>query len=41
MVEIGDPRLVDSLKGVFSIHRDVIDEIERERRVLERIRRAI
>jgi len=42
MVEmLRDPRLVDSLKGVFSIRRDVTDEIERARRVLERIRKAI
>jgi len=42
MVEmLRDPRLVGSLKGVFSIHKDVTDEIERARRVLERIRKAI
>ncbi len=42
MVEmLRDPRLVDSLKGVFSIQIDVTDEIERARRVLERIRKAI
>jgi len=36
-----DPRLVDSLKGVFTIRRDVTDEIERTRRTLEKIRKAI
>ena len=42
MVEmLRDPRLVDSLKGVFYIHKDVTDEIGRTLRVLERIRKAI
>ncbi|RLI19243.1 hypothetical protein DRO54_08880 [Candidatus Bathyarchaeota archaeon] len=36
-----DPRLVDSLKGAFSIQRDVTDDIGRARRALERIRKAI
>jgi len=36
-----DPRLVDSLKGVFFIQRDVISAIEKARRALERIREAI
>lgn len=36
-----DPRLLDSLKGAFSIQRDVTDEIERARRILERIREVI
>lgn len=33
-----DPRLVDSLKGAFSIQRDVVGEIERASRVLEKVR---
>ena len=33
-----DPRLVDSLKGMFSIQRDVTGEIERAYRILEKIR---
>jgi len=35
-----DSKLVDSLKGVFSIRRDVRGEIERAYRVLERIRKT-
>ena len=38
---LGDPRLADSLKGVFTIRRDVTDEIEKTRRALEKIREAI
>ena len=42
MVEMSkDPRLVDSLKGVFSIHKDVTGEIRRTLKVLERVRKAI
>ncbi|MCD6530528.1 hypothetical protein J7L06_09655, partial [Candidatus Bathyarchaeota archaeon] len=36
-----DPRLADSLKGVFTIHQDVTGEIERARRTLENILEAI
>ena len=36
-----DPRLADSLKGVFTIRRDVTDEIEKTRKALEKIREAI
>ncbi len=36
-----DPRLADPLKGVFSIQRDVTDEIERARKILEKIREVI
>jgi len=36
-----DPRLTDSLKGVFTIRRDVTDEIEKTRKALEKIRKAI
>ncbi len=32
-----DPRLVDSLKGVFAIRRDVTLEIERTHKILEKI----
>ena len=38
---LGDPRLADSLKGVFTIRRDVTDEIEKTRKALEKIREAI
>lgn len=38
---LGDPRLADSLKGVFTIRRDVAGETERARRTLEKIREAI
>ncbi len=38
---LSDPRLADSLKSVFTIRRDVIEEIERTRRTLEKIREAI
>lgn len=42
MVEmVRDPRLIDSLKGVFTIRRDVIGEIERTRRTLEKLREVI
>ncbi|MHA1710871.1 MAG: hypothetical protein ACTSUS_02210 [Candidatus Freyarchaeota archaeon] len=34
---LGDPRLVDSLKGVFVIRRDVTREIEETRKILEEI----
>jgi len=36
-----DPRLTDSLKGVFTIRRNVTDEIEKTRKALEKIREAI
>ena len=36
-----DPRLADSLKGVFTIRRDVTGEIEKTRKALEKIREAI
>ena len=36
-----DPRLIDSLKGAFSIQRGVRGDIERTYRILERIREAI
>ncbi len=36
-----DPRLADSLRGVFTIRRDVTDEIEKMRKALEKIREAI
>lgn len=36
-----DPRLVNSLKGVFFIQRDVISDIKRTHRILERIRETI
>ncbi len=36
-----DPRLIDSLKGASSIQRDVRGDIERTRRIPERIREAI
>ena len=36
-----DPRLTDSLKGVFTIRRDVTGEIEKTRKALEKIREAI
>lgn len=38
---LGDSRLAESLKSVFTIRRDVTGEIERARRTLERIREAI
>jgi len=38
---LGDPRIADSLKGVFTIRRDVTGEIERARRTLEKIREMI
>lgn len=42
MVEmVRDPRLIDSLKGVFTIRRDVTGEIERTRRTLEELREVI
>jgi len=33
--------VIDSLKSVFTIRRDVIEEIERTRRTLEKIQEAI
>jgi len=36
-----DPRLRDSLKGVFAIRRDVTDEIEKTRKALEKVQEAI
>jgi len=36
-----DPRLADSLKGVFTIRRDVAEEIERTRRTLKKIQKSI
>ena len=36
-----DPRLVDSLKGVFFIYKDLTDDIERARRAIEMIQKAI
>jgi len=36
-----DPRLMDSLRGVFSVRRDVTGEIERARRTLEKVREAV
>ncbi|MBS7269689.1 MAG: hypothetical protein KIH10_12730 [Candidatus Freyarchaeota archaeon] len=38
---LGDPRLVDSLEGVFTIQRDVTGEVKRAYRVLEKIREVI
>ncbi|RLG90389.1 MAG: hypothetical protein DRO36_06225 [Candidatus Hecatellales archaeon] len=38
---LSDPRLADSLKSVFTIRRNVIEEIERTRRTLEKIQEAI
>ena len=38
---LSDPRLANSLKSVFTIRRDVTEEIERARRTLEKIREAI
>ena len=36
-----DPRLTDSLRGVFAIRRDVTDEIEKTRKTLEKVQEAI
>ena len=36
-----DPRLTDSLRGVFAIRRDVTDEIEKTRKALEKVQEAI
>ncbi len=36
-----DPRLLDSIKGAFSIRRDVTGEIEKAYRILEGIREEI
>jgi len=36
-----DPRLTDSLRGVFAIRRDVGDEIEKTRKALEKVQEAI
>lgn len=38
---LSDPRLAGSLKSVFTICQDVTEEIERVRRTLEKIRKAI
>jgi len=38
---LGDPRLADSLKSMFTIRQDVTGEIERARRTLENILEAV